>query len=56
MDKATKRRLAELEARTNSESGPVVNLRIVYVDPPEWVEDDGETQKGPGPGHDRKVN
>jgi hypothetical protein len=29
---------------------------VVYVDPPEWVEDDGETQKGPGPGHDRKVN
>jgi hypothetical protein len=53
MDKTTKRRLEELEARTNSET-PVVNLRVVFVDPPKWVEDDDETRKGPG--HDRKVN
>jgi hypothetical protein len=54
MDKAVKRRLADLEARTSSKSGPVAHITVVYVDPPKWVEDDDETQKGPG--HDRKVN
>jgi hypothetical protein len=51
MDKAVKRRLAELEARTNSESGPVLNIRVMYVSPPSRVEDDDGTRKGP-----RKVN
>jgi hypothetical protein len=54
MDKTTKRRLEELEARTNSESGPVVNIRVVYVTPPKWVEDDDGPRKEPG--HDRKAN
>jgi hypothetical protein len=44
MDKTTKRRLEELEARMNSKSGPVAHIRVVYVDPPKW-EDDDETRK-----------
>ena len=40
MDKTTKRRVAELETRVGNET-PVVNLRVVYVDP--RVEDDDKT-------------
>jgi hypothetical protein len=41
MDKTTKRRLAELETRVGSKT-PVVNLRVVFVAPPNW---DDETRK-----------
>ena len=44
MDKAIKRRLEELEARVNSKA-PVLNIKVVFVDPPKWVEDDDETRK-----------
>jgi hypothetical protein len=53
MDKAVRRRLQELENRVGSKT-PVINIRVRYVAPRKWVEDDDGPPKEPG--HDRKVN
>jgi hypothetical protein len=60
MDRATKHRLEKLEARVNSKT-PVLNIKVVFVDPPKWVEDDDETRKqrertNDQPDHARNAN
>jgi hypothetical protein len=44
--------LEELEASVNNKT-PVLKIEVVFVDPPDWEEDDGETLERPS--HDRKV-
>jgi hypothetical protein len=44
MDKSIKRRLEELETRVGSKT-PVLNIKVVFVTPLKWVDDDDETRK-----------